>query len=155
MRTDAATNNAGYGGVMWYGDKVFRTQGYLTKQEQASMFINEFEFMGFTNCLWALLPQAVPDRSLWFQVHVAVELDNTTAIKCGTCAVSRSIKMSEKGAEHFETIASFSHLFERPRVFPGVRTQGGEPIDKKRERDRGREGGREGEGAGRDTSRRA
>ena len=102
MRTDAATNNAGYGGVMWYGDKVFRTQGYLTKQEQASMFINEFEFMGFTNCLWALLPQAVPDRSLWPQVHVAVELDNTTAIKYGTCAVSRSIKMSEKGAEYFD-----------------------------------------------------
>jgi hypothetical protein len=34
-------------------------------------------------------------------------------------------------------------------------TQGGEPIDKKRERDRGREGGQEGEGAGGDTSRRA
>jgi hypothetical protein len=102
MRTDAATNNAGYGGVMWCGDKVFRTQGFLTKQEQALMFINEFEFMGFTNCLWALLPQAIPDRSLWSQVHVAVELDNTTAIKCGTCAVSRSIKMSEKGAEYFD-----------------------------------------------------
>ena len=102
MRTDAATNNAGYGGVLWYGDKVFRTQGYLTEKEQGSVFINEFEFMGFTNCLWALLPQAIPDRSLWPQVHVAVELDNTTAIKYGTCAVSRSIKMSEKGAEYFD-----------------------------------------------------
>jgi hypothetical protein len=87
---------------MWCGDKVFRTQGHLTKQEQASKFINEFEFMGFTNCLWALLPQAIPDRSLWSQVHIAVELDNTTAIKHGTCAVSRSIRMSEKGAEHFD-----------------------------------------------------
>jgi hypothetical protein len=88
--------------VLWHGDKVFRTQGYLTKTEQNSQFIYEFEFMGFTNCLWALLPQAVPDRSLWSQVHVAVELDNTTAIKYGTCAVSRSIKMSEKGGEYFD-----------------------------------------------------
>jgi hypothetical protein len=37
MRTDAATNNAGYGGVMWCGNKVFRTQGYLTKQEQTAL----------------------------------------------------------------------------------------------------------------------
>lgn len=102
MRTDAATNNAGYGGVLWYGDKSFRTQGYLTAEEQKSTFINEFEFMGFTHCLWALLPQAVPDRSLWSQVHVSVELDNTTAIKYGQCAVSRSLQMSQIGALYFD-----------------------------------------------------
>ena len=102
MRTDAATNNAGYGGVLWHGDKAFRTQGYLTAEEQNTTFINEFEFMGFTHCLWALLPQAVPDRSLWDQVHVSVELDNTTAIKYGQCAVSRSLQMSRIGAIYFD-----------------------------------------------------
>jgi hypothetical protein len=102
MRTDAATNNVGYGGVLWYGDRVFRTQGYLTAEEQRLTFINEFEFLGFTHCLWALLPQAIPDRSQWHRVHVSVELDNTTAIKYGQCAVSRSLQMSQIGAIYFD-----------------------------------------------------
>jgi hypothetical protein len=116
LRTDAATHNAGYGGVLQHGTKTFRTRGFLTAEEQQSEFINEFEFMGFENSLWALLPQAVPDRSLWSQVHVSVELDNVTSIKYGRVAVSRSIRMSLKGAKFFDRVEetglelSFRHL---------------------------------------------
>jgi hypothetical protein len=116
LRTDAATHNAGYGGVMHLGSKAFRTRGFLTAKEQQSEFINEFEFMGFENSLWALLPEAVPDRGLWSQVHVSVELDNVTSIKYGRVAVSRSIRMSLKGAKFFDRVEevglelSFRHL---------------------------------------------
>ena len=34
LRTDAATHNAGYGGVMRLGDKEFRTRGHLTDAER-------------------------------------------------------------------------------------------------------------------------
>jgi hypothetical protein len=101
---------------MQLGEETFRTRGFLTEKEQQSEFINEFEFMGFENSLWALLPQAVPDRSLWSQVHVSVELDNVTSIKYGRVAVSRSIRMSLKGAKFFDKVEeaglelSFRHL---------------------------------------------
>jgi hypothetical protein len=102
LRTDAATNNAGYGGVLTYMGKKFRTQGCLTRAEQDEVWINEFEFSGFELSLKALLPQAIPDRALWTKVHVTVELDNTAAIHYGKVAVSRSLKLSEKGAAFFD-----------------------------------------------------
>ena len=116
LRTDAATHNAGYGGVMTRGSNEFRTRGFLTDDERAEVFINQYEFSGFENSLWALLPEAVPDRSLWKQVHVSVELDNVTSIKYGRVAVSRSIRMSRKGASFFDKVEavglslSFRHL---------------------------------------------
>jgi hypothetical protein len=116
LRTDTATHNAGCGGVMQLGEKTFRTRGFLTEREQQPEFINEFEFMGFENSLWTLLPQAVPDRSLWSQVHVSVELNNVTSIKHGRVAVSQSIRMSLKGAKFFGKVEeaglelSFWHL---------------------------------------------
>ena len=102
LRTDAATGNVGYGGVLTYGTKTFSTRGYLTATEQLDVWINEFEFQGFVNTLKALLPLAVPDRKLWPQVHISAELDNTTAIKYGEVAVSRSLNMSKKGADFFD-----------------------------------------------------
>ena len=102
LRTDAATGNVGYGGVLVFGPKKFSTRGYLTKLEQSDTWINEFEFQGFVNTLKALLPLAVPDQRLWCKVHVSAELDNTTAIKYGAVAVSRSINMSKKGADFFD-----------------------------------------------------
>ena len=116
LRTDAATHNAGYGGVMTLGDKVYTTRGFLTAEEQKEVFINQYEFSGFENSLWALLPAAVPDRSLWNKVHVSVELDNITSIKYGRVAVSRSIRMSLMGAKFFDRVEaagislSFRHL---------------------------------------------
>jgi hypothetical protein len=116
LRTDAATHNAGYGGVLLHGKKSFRTRGFLTAEEQAETFINQYEFSGFENSLWALVPQAIPDRRLWKNVHVSVELDNQTSIKYGRVAVSRSIKMSLKGALFFDKVEqpqlsiSFRHL---------------------------------------------
>lgn len=116
LRTDAATHNAGYGGVMRYGTKTFRTRGFLTATEQAETHINQFEFSGFENSLWALLPLAVPDKTKWSQVHVAVELDNVTSVKYGRVAVSRSLRMSLKGAKFFDKVEetklalSFSHI---------------------------------------------
>ena len=116
LRTDAATNNAGYGGVLTYMGKTFTTQGYLTRAEQDEVWINEFEFSGFELSLKALLPQAIPDRALWTKVHVTVELDNTAAIHYGKVAVSRSLKLSEKGAAFFDwkerhgLSVSLSHL---------------------------------------------
>ena len=116
MQTDAATHNAGYGGVMILGTKKFETRGFLTKEEQETVYINQYEFLGFENTLWALLPVAVPDRTQWKNVHVSVELDNVTAIKCGRVAVSRSLKMSLLGARFFDRVQeagivlSFRHL---------------------------------------------
>ena len=116
LRTDAATHNAGYGGVMIRGSKEFRTRGFLTDEERAEIFINQYEFSGFENSLWALLPEAVPDRSQWKHVHVSVELDNVTSIKYGRVAVSRSIRMSRMGARFFDRVEavglelSFRHL---------------------------------------------
>jgi hypothetical protein len=116
LRTDAATHNAGYGGVMIRGSTEFRTRGFLTDEERAEVFINQYEFSGFENPLWALLPEAVPDRNLWKHVHVSVELDNVTSIKYGRVAVSRSIRMSRMGARFFDKVEevglslSFRHL---------------------------------------------
>jgi hypothetical protein len=88
----------------------------LTAEEQAETFINEFEFSGFENPLWALVPQAIPDRSMWKHARISVELDNTTSIKHGRVAVSRSLKISLKGARFFDKLEnsqrslSFRHL---------------------------------------------
>lgn len=98
LKTDAATGNVGYGGILIFQGKQFTTSGYLTKEEQRDEFINEFEFQGMENCLKALVPQAVPDRSLWHLIHVCVELDNFASVKYGRVAVSRSLRMSLKGA---------------------------------------------------------
>lgn len=102
LRTDAATGNVGFGGEMIYKGQSFTTQGYLTREEQAEVYINEFEFSGMENTLRALLPVAIPDRTKWSQVHVSIELDNLTSVKYGTVAVSRSIQMSKKGALFFD-----------------------------------------------------
>lgn len=102
LRTDAATNNVGFGGEMIFNGQKFATQGYLTRTEQAELYINEYEFSGMQNTLQALLPVAIPDKTLWPTVHISVELDNLTSVKYGTVAVSRSIKMSEKGAAFFD-----------------------------------------------------
>ena len=116
LRTDAATHNAGFGGVMIRGSQEFRTRGFLTDEERSEVYINQYEFSGFENSLWALLPQAVPDKNLWKQVHVSVELDNVTSIKYGRVAVSRSIRMSRMGARFFDKVEevglelSFRHL---------------------------------------------
>lgn len=116
LRTDAATHNAGYGGVMIRGSKEFETRGFLTAKEQEEVYINQFEFSGFENCLWALLPQAVPNKKDWSSVHVSVELDNVTSIKYGRVAVSRSLRMSLMGARFFDKVEragislSFRHL---------------------------------------------
>ena len=98
LRTDAATHNVGYGGVLEFQGKTFTTAGYLTQAEQEDRFINEFEFQGMENCIRSLVPQAVPDQSLWHLIHVAVELDNFASVKYGRVAVSRSLHMSLKGA---------------------------------------------------------
>ena len=83
-------------------------------ERRVLLLINQYEFSGFENSLWALLPEAVPDRNLWKQVHVSVELDNVTSIKYGWVAVSRSIRMSRKGASFLvEAVGlslSFRHL---------------------------------------------
>jgi hypothetical protein len=79
LRTDAATHNAGHGGVMTLGSKEFKTRGCLTEEEQREVYINQHEFMGFENTLWSLLPEAVPDRTQWPKVHVSVELGNVTS----------------------------------------------------------------------------
>ena len=116
LRTDAATHNAGYGGVMRIGDKEFRTRGHLTDSERDERFINEFEFSGCRNSLWSLLPVAIPDRSQWHRVHVSIELDNVTAIRYGRTAIGRSIKMSAKGVQFFDEVEnagisiSFRHV---------------------------------------------
>ena len=116
LRTDAATHNAGYGKVMTLGSKEFKTRGYLTEVEQREVYINQYEFMGFENTLWSLLPEAVPDRTKWPKVHVSVELDNVTSIKYGRVAVSRSIRMSLLGAKFFDRVEAcgisltFRHL---------------------------------------------
>jgi hypothetical protein len=116
LRTDAATHNAGYGGEMIRGQHRFQTRGFLTEQEQKEVFINQFEFAGFENCLWALLPQAVPKRQDWKNTHISVELDNVTSIKYGRVAVSRSIRMSLLGAKFFDKVEeagislTFQHL---------------------------------------------
>ena len=116
LRTDAATHNAGYGGEMIRGSERFQTRGFLTEREQREVFINQFEFSGFENCLWALLPQAVPNRQDWKDTHVSVELDNVTSIKYGQVAVSRSIRMSLLGARFFDKVEAagisltFRHL---------------------------------------------
>ena len=116
LRTDAATHNAGYGGEMIRGTQRFQTRGFLTETEQKEVFINQFEFSGFENCLWALLPQAVPNRRDWRNTHVSVELDNVTSIKYGKVAVSRSIRMSLLGARFFDKVEesgislTFKHL---------------------------------------------
>ena len=115
LRTDAATHNAGYGGVMTLGSQEFKTRGYLT-EEQREVYINQYEFMGFENTLWSLLPEAVPDKTQWNKVHVPVELDNVTSIKYGRVAVSRSIRMSLLGARFFDRVEAcgisltFRHL---------------------------------------------
>ena len=115
LRTDAATHNAGYGGVMTLGSQEFKTRGYLT-EEQREVYINQYEFMGFENTLWSLLPEAVPDKTQWNKVHVSVELDNVTSIKYGRVAVSRSIRMSLLGARFFDRVEAcgisltFRHL---------------------------------------------
>ena len=101
---------------MALGNKVYTTRGFLTAEEQKEVFINQFEFSGFENSLWALLPAAVPDRREWHNVHVSVELDNVTSIKYGRVAVSRSIRMSLMGARFFDRVEaagitlSFRHL---------------------------------------------
>jgi hypothetical protein len=70
----------------------------------------------FENCLWALLPQAVPSCREWQDTHVSVELDNVTSIKCGKVAVSRSTRVSLLGARFFDkaeeagTSLTFKHL---------------------------------------------
>jgi hypothetical protein len=64
-----------------------------------------------SNTLQALLPVAIPDKKLWPSVHVSVELDNLTSVKHGTVAVSRSIKMSEKG-----TSTSYKWVFDGSRA---------------------------------------
>ena len=116
LRTDAATHNAGYGGEMIRGTQRFQTRGFLTQLEQKEVFINQFEFLGFENCLWALLPQAVPNRQEWKNTHISVELDNVTSIKYGRVAVSRSIRMSLLGARFFDKVEeagislTFQHL---------------------------------------------
>jgi len=98
------------------GPKEFETRGFLTATEQAEVYINQFEFSGFENCLWALLPQAVPNKMDWPSVHVSVELDNVTSIKYGRVAVSRSLRMSLMGARFFDKVEragislSFRHL---------------------------------------------
>ena len=102
LRTDAATSNAGYGGVLTYEGRKFTTQGFLTRKEQDEIWINEFEFSGFELSLRSLLPQALPDKSLWHKVHVTVELDNTAAIHYARVAVSRSLQLSQKGAAFFD-----------------------------------------------------
>ena len=102
LRTDAATNNVGFGGELIFRGCKFSTQGYLTREEQNELYINEYEFSGMSNTLQALLPVAIPNKKLWPSVHVAVELDNLTSVKYGTVAVSRSIKMSEKGTAFFD-----------------------------------------------------
>ena len=86
------------------GSQEFRTRGFLTDEERSEVYINQYEFSGFENSLWALLPQAVPDRNLWKQVHVSVELDNVTSIKYGRVAVSISIRMSRMGARFFDKV---------------------------------------------------
>ena len=43
LRTDAATHNAGYGGVMLLGKKSFETRGFLTEVEQKEVYINQYE----------------------------------------------------------------------------------------------------------------
>ena len=42
LRTDAATHNAGYGGVMTLGSQTYETRGYQTKEEQAEVYINQY-----------------------------------------------------------------------------------------------------------------
>ena len=102
LRTDAATNNVGFGGELIYEGKSFTTRGYLTRKEQEEIYINEFEFSGMENTLRALLPVAIPDEAKWAQVHVSIELDNLTSVKYGTVAVSRSVQMSKKGALFYD-----------------------------------------------------
>lgn len=116
LRTDAATHNVGYGGVMRFNGREFYTRGHLTTKERNEKYINEYEFSGCRNALWSLLPVAVPDRSQWHQVHVSIELDNVTAIRYGRTAIGRSIKMSAKGVEFFDEVEksgislTFRHL---------------------------------------------
>jgi hypothetical protein len=57
------------------------------------------------------------NKTKWSQVHVAVELDNITSVKYGRVAVSRSLRMSLKGAknifdkvEETKLALSFSHI---------------------------------------------
>ena len=106
LKTDAATNNAGYGGILIFQGREFTTSGFLTRKEQADEFINEFEFQGMENCLKALVPQAVPDKSKWHLIRVCAELDNFASVKYGRVAVSRSLRMSLKGARFHEWKAS-------------------------------------------------
>ena len=40
LRTDAATHNAGHGGVMIRESKEFKTRGFLTATEQAEVYMN-------------------------------------------------------------------------------------------------------------------
>ena len=116
LRTDAASHNVGYGGVMILNGREFCTRGHLTTKERAEKYINEYEFSGCRNTLWSLLPVAVPNRDQWRHVHVSIELDNVTAIRYGRTAIGRSIRMSAKGVQFFDEVekagisVSFRHL---------------------------------------------
>jgi hypothetical protein len=62
LRTDAATHNAGHGGVMTLGSKEFKTRGCLTEEEQREVHVNQHELMEFENTLCVRVQHAVRIR---------------------------------------------------------------------------------------------
>ena len=118
VTSDAATHNAGWGGILVMGDRKWTTRGFFTKEER-ELYINNLELLGNRKTVESLLPQAVP-RHLWHQVHLQCELDNVAAIKYGKVGVSRSIGMSILGADYFDWREEF-HLSLGFQFLAGVR----------------------------------
>lgn len=100
VRSDAATENAAWGGTLQFQNRTWRTRGFFTKTERGE-FINQLELLGNRKTVESLLPLAIP-KSQWHRVHVHCELDNVTAIKYSNVAVSRSLEMSILGANYFD-----------------------------------------------------
>lgn len=98
--SDAASHNAGWGGTLTILGKKWTTRGFFTAEER-ELFINCLELLGHRKTVESLLPRAIP-RESWHLVHLQCQLDNVSAIKYLSVAVSRSLQMSVLGADHFD-----------------------------------------------------
>ena len=115
VKSDAATETLGWGGVLTSHDgRTFTTRGHFTAAER-EMHINALELLGCFYTIRSLLPQAVP-MDQWSQVHLNCQLDNIVAVKYARVAVSRSLALSRLGAQFYDWAEnaqlqmSFRHL---------------------------------------------
>ena len=75
VQSDAASENAGWGGTLRFNSKKWQTRGFFTRQEREE-FINQLELLGSRKTVETLLPRAIP-KNLWHTVHVHCELETS------------------------------------------------------------------------------